>query len=145
MRGTEFVPMTAHEIDNLLYGRVLLIQRAHTEDGQLWALTACGRLVAMILADDTYPGGYAEKVTIDGTQGYEVYEGTRPKPEELKIPITAKHLQGLLQALMGPGHLIRELQATMSLPKEMTGEFTNPLREVLEEYNAFVETHTKKG
>lgn len=147
MRGVPFEPLTAQEIDKVLFGRVLLISRGISEDGQIFGLTHCGKLVAQILSGDTVHGHVKDDV-IDGMKAYAVYDGPAPQakePEELKVPITGKYLQGLLQALMGPGHLIRELQATINLPRDMTGDFVNPLREVLEEYNAFVEANTKKG
>lgn len=50
---------------------------------------------------------------------------------EILIPVDAKALQRILEALYGPPHMIRELQATVSLPD-------NPIEKVREQYNAFV-------
>jgi len=51
--------------------------------------------------------------------------------EEILIPVDAKALQRILEALYGPPHLIRELQATVSLPD-------NPIEKIREQYNTFV-------
>lgn len=59
-----------------------------------------------------------------------------------KITISAEPLRQILQALLGPGHHIRELQATRSL--HALGH-PNPIDTLVEEYNAFVEEERKKA
>ena len=51
----------------------------------------------------------------------------------LKITVSAKALYEILQALVGPGHYIREIQATRNLPG-----FENPIDTLIAEYNAQV-------
>jgi len=50
------------------------------------------------------------------------------------ITVSAEALRQVLQALIGPPHHIRELQATMSLPGD-----ANPIKTLYEEYNAEVD------
>ena len=48
----------------------------------------------------------------------------------LKIPVDADALRQVLNALNGPGHYIRELQATRNLPGS-----TNPINTLIDDYN----------
>jgi len=54
--------------------------------------------------------------------------------DSLKIIVTAKALHQVLGALVGPGHYIRELQATRNLPG-----VENPINTLIDEYNAAIE------
>ncbi len=54
--------------------------------------------------------------------------------DTLKITVTAKALHQVLGALVGPGHYIRELQATRNLPG-----VENPINTLIGEYNAAIE------
>jgi hypothetical protein len=49
-----------------------------------------------------------------------------------KVVVDANALRMVIQALVGPGHYIRELQATRGLP----GDDRNPIDQLVEEYNA---------
>lgn len=55
-----------------------------------------------------------------------------------KITVDAKALQQVLQALIGPPHLIRELQATANKPYLSE----NPIDVLCAEYNAAVAANT---
>lgn len=50
-----------------------------------------------------------------------------------KIAVTASHLYALLTALNGPGHHIRELQATRNLPP-LGKDYVNPIDALIKEY-----------
>lgn len=50
--------------------------------------------------------------------------------EPLKVEVSAAALREILQALNGPGHCIRELQFTRSLPG-------NPIDTLIAEFNAW--------
>lgn len=54
--------------------------------------------------------------------------------EPEKITVSADALQAVLKALVGPGHLVRELQATRG---PLTGEL-NPINILIDEFNAAV-------
>jgi len=54
---------------------------------------------------------------------------------DLKVIVSADALYRLLMAVGGPGHYIRELQATRGLP----GVDDNPIDVLTREYNEFVE------
>ena len=56
-----------------------------------------------------------------------------------QITVNAKALKEVLEALNGPGHYIRELQATRSLPGN-----NNPLNILMEEYNTAVNAYNAK-
>jgi hypothetical protein len=49
--------------------------------------------------------------------------------EDQKVTVSAKALRQVLQALVGPGHYIRELQVTRG------PLFNNPIDTLIEEYN----------
>ena len=53
-----------------------------------------------------------------------------------KVTVSADALRQVLEALNGPGHHIRELQATRNLPGT-----TNPINTLTEEYNSAVDEH----
>lgn len=62
------------------------------------------------------------------------------------VTVDAKALLSVLQALLGPPHRIRELQATRSLP-DILSEDMHPINQLIADYNAAVEAHnaeTKK-
>lgn len=50
------------------------------------------------------------------------------------VTVNAAALRQLLAACMGPGHHIRELQATMRLPDVMVGD-PHPIKLLVREYN----------
>ncbi len=54
--------------------------------------------------------------------------------DNLKVTVTAKALHQVLGALIGPGHYIRELQATRNLPG-----IDNPINTLIDEYNAAID------
>lgn len=54
----------------------------------------------------------------------------------MKISVTAEALREVLVALNGPGHLIRELQATRNID-DLLGK-KNPIDLLLEEFNSEV-------
>lgn len=56
---------------------------------------------------------------------------SNPEPS-VRIEVDAEALQQVLQALVGPGYLIRELQATRDKPPLFTG---NPIDTLVREYN----------
>lgn len=53
-----------------------------------------------------------------------------------KLTVSAEPLRTILQALIGPPHHIRELQATRRLPASMAG---NPIDVLIAEFNAAAE------
>lgn len=57
------------------------------------------------------------------------------------ITVNADALRQVLQALVGPGHLIRELQATRG---PIVGK-DNPINLLIEEYNAAAEKHNSEA
>ena len=57
---------------------------------------------------------------------------------QLMFTVDAEALCQVLLALNGPGHLIRELQATRDKPPILTG---NPIDTLLTQYNAQVEAY----
>lgn len=58
------------------------------------------------------------------------------------VTVSADALRQVLQALIGPGHHIRELQATRSLHK--LGH-PNPIETLLEQYNEAARQSTPQG
>jgi len=54
---------------------------------------------------------------------------------EKTISVSAEALHAVLSALVGPGHLIRELQATRDKPPIMVG---NPIDTLVREFNAAI-------
>lgn len=56
-----------------------------------------------------------------------------------KVTVNANALRQVLQALIGPGHLIRELQITRNLPGS-----ENPIDTLVREYNSAVELHNSE-
>ena len=56
-----------------------------------------------------------------------------------QVTVNAKALKEVLEALNGPGHYIRELQATRSLPGN-----DNPINILIEEYNSAIEAYNAK-
>ena len=67
---------------------------------------------------------------------------TRPFADEyIKVPLNTQHVLRLLQALHGPDHLIRELQMLLGSDPIVTQGFVNPIKELTDEYNAYVEKH----
>lgn len=50
------------------------------------------------------------------------------------VTVSAPALREVLRAVLGPSHLIRELQVTLSLPD-------NPIITLINEYSAAAETH----
>lgn len=61
---------------------------------------------------------------------------TTQQPETVSVNKAA--LLQVLQALTGPGHLIRELQATRSIGA-LTGA-TNPINELIRNYNETIKS-----
>lgn len=57
-----------------------------------------------------------------------------------KITVNTEALRQVLQALNGPDHYIRELQATRDRPPIFTG---NPIDTLINEFNAAVEAYGK--
>jgi hypothetical protein len=59
------------------------------------------------------------------------------------VSVDKKALKKILEALTGPGHLIRELQATRDLPPMRLSEgdelYENPINILLKQYNASCE------
>lgn len=63
------------------------------------------------------------------------------------VTVDAKALHSVLVALNGPGHLIRELQATRNL-HAMGDDYANPIETLVEQFNAQVlaqEAKTQEG
>ena len=54
------------------------------------------------------------------------------------ISVDAGALEALLHAVVGPGHLIRELQVTRNLPG-------SPISTLVEQFNAYAEAQQPKG
>lgn len=73
---------------------------------------------------------------------------TKTKPfadEWLDIPLHSGHVLELLRALNGPPHLMRELQVLSgSAVLKMTGT-TNPIDELTDAFNAWVQHHQGKA
>lgn len=150
--GSPYIAISNAEIVVMMYGRVPLLQRVSTEDGFSYCLTDNGTTVARMLRGENVGvnntrGGYIETDKDAGRIiAYKFYlEGTSAvvEFEEPKVPLTAKHVQTLLEALVGPDHHIRELQATRSLHKLDPVKYSNPIEEILAEYNAWIETQPK--
>lgn len=57
-----------------------------------------------------------------------------PSPTET-IPVDADALGQILRALLGPEHLIRELQFTLNTPL-LKGMAQNPINRLVDQYNA---------
>lgn len=147
--GAPYLAINAQQIDLMLYDKVQLLQRVHGEDHVSYCLTDAGLKVVRLMTGETLDpddeqGGYC--VTIKETGGdwtYQFHLGVNPAtlpPEEPKVSLTAKHVQTLLQALVGPDHHIRELQATRSLHKLDPVKYGNPIDFLLDEYNAWIAT-----
>jgi hypothetical protein len=51
-----------------------------------------------------------------------------------KILVDAKALKQILEALMGPHHLVLELQATRNIPKELVST-ENPINVLIRNFN----------
>lgn len=58
------------------------------------------------------------------------------------VTVDAKSLREVLQALMGPGHLIGELQATRSLHKL---GYPNPIETLIEQFNEQAQEASNAG
>uniref|UniRef100_A0AAU7PG64 Uncharacterized protein n=1 Tax=Burkholderia phage vB_BgluM-SURPRISE13 TaxID=3159457 RepID=A0AAU7PG64_9VIRU len=58
--------------------------------------------------------------------------------ERLKVEVDAEALGDLLRALMGPGHLIRELMVIHSLDEKGLSDKPGPIKLLVDQYNAFV-------
>lgn len=56
------------------------------------------------------------------------------------IEVSAAALEAVLQALTGPSHWIRELQATRRVPG-----YLNPINQLIEQYNSAVTAPLKGG
>lgn len=56
------------------------------------------------------------------------------------IEVDAEALRAVLAALVGPGHLVRELQVTLNLPG-----FENPIRTLVNQYNAAIQAEKESG
>lgn len=54
------------------------------------------------------------------------------------IPVNAEALRAVLEALNGPGHLIRELQAIRGI-EPLTGRI-NPINELIRNYNEAIQS-----
>ena len=54
--------------------------------------------------------------------------------DEDTVTVSARPLRELLEALVGPGHFVREMQVTFGLPEELTKR-KNPLAQLIEEFN----------
>jgi hypothetical protein len=65
------------------------------------------------------------------------------KPVQRMIEVPVEAFYEVLQALNGPGHLIRELQATQSLDKVgLSMGRPNPINVLIDTWNAYVEKET---
>lgn len=63
-----------------------------------------------------------------------------------KVIVDREALRAVLSALNGPGHLIRELQATRTLPPMKLGDdsvYENPINKLIEDFNKHVASVTK--
>jgi len=58
-----------------------------------------------------------------------------------KVSVSEKALGEVLGALVGPSHLIREIQATMNIPADFEGIGANPLATLIGEYNTHIEAY----
>lgn len=58
--------------------------------------------------------------------------------ERLQVSVDAEALGDLLRALMGPGHLIRELMVIHSLDEKGLSDKPGPIKLLVDQYNAFV-------
>jgi hypothetical protein len=141
-----YIAIDKTQIDLMLYDKVQLLQRAHLEDSFSYCLTDHGlRLVRIMTGETQDPGvdpGYVKVIKESrGDYTYKFYVGVDPNtlpPEDPKVPLTAKHVQTLLEALVGPDYRIRELQATRSLHKLDPVKYANPIEILLDEYNAWI-------
>ena len=83
--------------------------------------------------------GVQEQVSADGTANM----CAQPSTTQESVPtvtVAAEPLRQVLQALIGPGHLIRELQATRSL-HALT--YDNPIELLIEQFNDSVNGTSK--
>lgn len=147
--GAPYIAISNDQIEEMMYGSVPLLQRASTENSYKYCLTVAGTTVARMTRGENVGvnntrGGRIE-TDIDGGMvitAYKFYlEGQNAfvdVVEETKVPLTAKHVQALLEALVGPGYRIRELQATRSLHKLDPVKYANPIEILLDEYNAWI-------
>lgn len=60
--------------------------------------------------------------------------------ERLKVEVDAEALGDLLRALLGPGHLIRELMVIHSLDEKGLSDKPGPIITLVNQYNDFVRT-----
>lgn len=58
--------------------------------------------------------------------------------ERLQVSVDAAALGDLLRALLGPGHLIRELMVIHSLDEKGLSAEPGPIKLLVDQYNAFV-------
>lgn len=56
-----------------------------------------------------------------------------------KILVDANALKQVLEALVGPHHLVLELQTIMRIPKELS-QGDNPIAQLIEDYNKAIKT-----
>lgn len=117
---TSRMPCSAEEISAMRVGD-------RYQDGADW-LNGCWR--GWQLAQGAK--GVQEQISADSTTNVCAQPSTA-RESEATVTVTADPLRQVLQALIGPGHLIRELQATRSL-HALTND--NPIEILIEQFNA---------
>lgn len=65
-------------------------------------------------------------------------EAPAVQEERLMVSVDAEALGDLLRALVGPGHLIRELVVIDSLDEKGLSDKPGPIKVLRDQYNAFV-------
>lgn len=65
-------------------------------------------------------------------------EAPAVKEERLMVSVDAEALGDLLRALVGPGHLIRELMVIYSLDEKGLSDKPGPIKLLVDQFNAFV-------
>jgi len=78
--------------------------------------------------------GVQEEISADSTTNM-CAQPSSAKESVASVTVAAEPLRQVLQALIGPGHLIRELQATRSL-HALTND--NPIEILIQQFNASV-------
>lgn len=109
-----------------------------TADEQREDRRAASRVMEMVTWYANHGGAVAEKLQDWPKEALPVYPATAAG----FISVDVTTLAQLLQALVGPEHLIREMQATRRLHKQ---GYPNLIEILLDQVNAWAEDDAKKG
>lgn len=88
---------------------------------------------------DSMPDKHWAKYDLSAVRlGWEAHKAQK-KTKTVTVSVSADVLRSLLQAVNGPAHYIRELQATRGIDE------SNPINVLISEYNAAVEMHNEEN